>query len=82
LHRATASEESGVVVHFVKPNSPAAVAGLRPDDWIREIDGAEVMDFAEAITRLAAIDADARRAEFVLLTRRGGETQVLRVKLN
>lgn len=82
LHRATAGEEAGVVAHFVKPNSPVAVAGLRPDDWIREIDGVEVRDFANATEKLAAIEADAKRAEFVLLTRRGGETQVLRVKLN
>src|SRR5690606_18881721 len=27
------SEGSGVVAHFVKPNGPAATAGLRTDDW-------------------------------------------------
>ena len=30
----------GIVAHLVKPNSPADIAGLRPDDWIKEIDGA------------------------------------------
>ena len=81
-NRARPGADTGVVVHFLKPNSPAAVAGLRPDDWIREIDGAPVKDFAEAAARLAAIDAEKGRGEFVLLASRGGETQVLRVKLN
>lgn len=48
---------------------------------VREIDGAEVKEFAEATTRLAAIEGDAERAEFVLLVARGNETAVLRVKL-
>lgn len=82
VHRANPEEAGGVVAHFVKPNSPAAVAGLRPDDWIREIDGTPVADYAGAAEKLAAIAADSKRADFVLLTRRGGETQVLRVKLN
>lgn len=81
-HRTADRTGAGAVVHFVKPNSSAAAAGLRPDDWIREIDGAAVGDFAAAVERLAAIEADAARAEFVLLTSRGGETQVLRIKLN
>ncbi|MBA3849376.1 MAG: signal protein PDZ [Opitutus sp.] len=82
LHRAKTAGPGGAVVHFLKPDSPAATAGLRPDDWIREVDGTPVQDFAEAVARLAAIEADDRRGEFVLLTSRGGETQVLRVKLN
>lgn len=80
--RAKVAEMGGAVVNFVRPNSPVANAGLRPDDWIREIDGVEVHSYAEAVEKLAAVEADKARAEFVLLTRRGGETQVLRVKLN
>lgn len=72
---------TGVIVNFVKPNSPAALAGLRPDDWIKEIDGTEVRTFADASERLAAVDAASDRAELVLLVSRGGETAVLRVKL-
>lgn len=82
LHRVKPSEPSGAIVHFLKPDSPAATAGLRPDDWIREIDGAPVRTYAEAVEKLVAIDGDEQRGEFVLLTSRGGETQVLRVKLN
>lgn len=82
MHRATAGEQGGAVVNFIKPSSPSATGGLRPDDWIREIDGVEVPTYAAAIARLATIEADPARREFVLLTRRGGETQVLRVKLN
>jgi serine protease Do len=72
---------TGVMAHFVKPNSPAAIAGLRTDDWIKEIDGTEVRTFASAAQKLDEIEADAQRAEFVLLVGRGNETAVLRVKL-
>jgi serine protease Do len=79
--RIKVAESAGVAVYFVKPNSPAAIAGLRVDDWIKEIDGVEVKTFADAVAKLAAIEADRDRAEFVVLTSRGGETAVLRVKL-
>lgn len=82
LNRTKPSERSGVVVNFLKPNSPAATAGLRPDDWIREIDGTEVKDFAAAVEKLAIIEGDKTRREFVLLASRSGETQVLRIKLD
>ena len=75
------ADTAGVVAHFVKGNSPVAIAGLRTDDWIKEIDGVEPKSFAEAAEKLAAIQADAARTEFVLLVGRGGETAVLRVKL-
>ena len=70
------------MVHFVKPNSPAATAGLRPDDWVREIDGEEMKTYDQALRKLAAIENDAGRTQFVLLVSRGGETTVLRAKLN
>ena len=75
------AESSGVVAMFVKPSSPAGVAGLRTEDWIKEIDGVEVKTFAAATTTLAEIEKDLARSEFVLLVSRGGETAVLRVKL-
>jgi serine protease Do len=76
-----ASELSGVVAHLVKPNSPADIAGLRPDDWIREIDGAEIPGFAAAVATLAAIEKDSSRPETVFLVSRGSDTAVLRIKL-
>jgi serine protease Do len=79
--RVKAAEPSGVVAHFVKPSSPAAIAGLRQEDWIKDSDGAEAKDFAEISAKLAEIEADLSRAEFVLLVSRGGETAVLRIKL-
>jgi serine protease Do len=75
------ADQRGVIVDFVKPNSPAAMSGLEFDDWIREIDGKEVKSYADAIAALAAIEGDKTRADFVLLTSRGGETAVRRVKL-
>jgi serine protease Do len=65
----------------LKANAPIVAAGLRIDDWIREIDGVAVPDFAAAVARLEAIEADRARSEFVLLVDRGGETAVLRVQL-
>lgn len=82
MHRTTPGATEGVMVHFVKPGSAVATAGLRPDDWVREIDGTEIRTFAQAVGKLAAIEADGARSEFVLLVSRNGETQVLRVKLN
>ncbi len=82
MHRATPGTTEGVMVHFVKPGSAVATAGLRPDDWVREIDGTEIKAYAQAVGKLTAIEADIARSEFVLLVSRSGETQVLRVKLN
>lgn len=81
VRRVKRADQAGVVVHYVKPSSPTATAGLREDDWIREIDGATVNSFAEAVEKLAAIEADENRAEMVLLVSRGTETAVLRAKL-
>lgn len=79
--RVRMADAAGVIAHYAKPSSPAAVAGLRQEDWIREIDGVETRTFAEAVARLAEIEKDEARTEFVLLVARGGETAVLRVKL-
>jgi serine protease Do len=79
--RVKPAEATGVIAHFVKPNGPASAAGLRTDDWIKEIDGVEVKSFAEASQHLADAEADKQRTESVLLVGRGGETAVLRLKL-
>jgi serine protease Do len=81
MRRVKLGARKGVIAHFVKNNSPAGAAGLQPDDWIQEVDGTEVRTYAEAVAKLAAIEADLARTEFVLLTSRNGETAVLRVKL-
>lgn len=81
VRRVKAADQSGCVVHYAKPSSPAAVAGLREEDWIREIDGVDVKTFAAAIERLEAVEKDEMRSECVLLVSRGSETAVLRVKL-
>jgi serine protease Do len=81
-NRIKPSEQQGVVVQFVKPGSPVATAGLRPDDWVREIDGDEIKNYEQATKKLTQIEAEKNKAEFVLLVSRGGETAVLRVKLN
>ena len=79
--RVTAADPWGVIAHFVKPSSPVGVAGLRQEDWIREIDGVEAKTFAAAVEKLTEIEKDLNRPEFVILVGRGAETAVLRVKL-
>ncbi len=81
MRRVKQAEKEGVVASFVKSNGPANTAGLRSEDWIREIDGVAIKTFAEAVEKLRTIENDKNRAEFVLLTSRGGETSVIRVKL-
>ncbi len=81
MRRVKRAAQKGVVVHFVKNSGPTGTAGLRTDDWIQEVDGVEVKTYADAVEKLTAIEADASRSEFVLLTSRNGETAVLRVKL-
>lgn len=81
-NRVKPTEHAGIIAQFVKPNSPVATAGLQPDDWVREIDGQEIRSYAQAVAQLSAIEPDKNRKEFVMLISRGGETSVLRVKLN
>ena len=81
-NRIKPSEREGVVVQFVKQGGLAGAAGLRPDDWVREIDGEEIKTYEQAVKKLTRIESDKTRAEFVLLVSRGGETSVLRIKLN
>ncbi len=81
VRRVKAAASGGVIVHHVKPSSSVATAGLREDDWIKEIDGEEVKSYAAAVAKIEAIEKDATRAEFILLVSRGSETAVLRVKL-
>jgi len=79
--RVPSANQTGVVVHYLKPNGPVSLAGLELDDWIQEIDGMPVKTFADATAALAAIEADPARREFILLVSRGGDTAILRVKL-
>ena len=81
MRRVKSAGRKGVIANFVKNNSPAGTAGLQLDDWIQEVDGTEVKTYAEAVAKLAVIEADLARNEFVMLTSRNGETAVLRVKL-
>lgn len=79
--RLEGSTERGVVANFVKPNTPAASAGLQAGDLILEVDGQRTDDYARAIEHMAAIENDQARSEFVMLISRGAETQVIRVRL-
>lgn len=82
MRRAPAAEVSGLIAHFIKSGSAAQSAGLLNDDWIREIDGVPVKTAEDAFNRLALIEKDSSRNDFVMLVRRGGgDTAILRIKL-
>lgn len=70
------------VASFVRPNSPAATAGLRENDWVREVDGRVPESFAQAVEWLRAAANDPTREDVVLLVERSGsETQILRLRV-
>ena len=71
----------GAIAHFIKPSSPAGTAGLRVDDWIKEIDGTAVVDYEQALELFGAAESSGR-PEVVMLVSRGGETSVMRVKID
>lgn len=70
----------GVVVNFIRPNSPAASGELKPGDWIQEIDGQPVGDYEEGLERMKAALANEETDEIVLLVQRSNETSVLRIR--
>ncbi|MCF7687326.1 MAG: PDZ domain-containing protein [Cephaloticoccus sp.] len=76
------ADQRGVIVDYVNPGAPVGLAGLRQDDWIKEIDETDLDGFATAVKVLDAIEADHDRKEFSILIDRGGEDSVLRVKLH
>lgn len=78
--RTLSATDSGVIVDFVKPNSPLNSAGLVPGDWIKEVDGQDIADFTEADTVFTGLEEDTEMSDFVVLVDRNGETKVLRVK--
>ncbi|MGF1482796.1 MAG: PDZ domain-containing protein [Opitutales bacterium] len=71
----------GVIVRFVRPNSPAANVGLQPRDWIQRIDGEEVISFTDAVQRLERAIKRSGKDEVVLLVKRQNETKVISVKM-
>lgn len=76
------ASEEGVVVDFVRPNSQVNSAGLVSGDWIKEVDGQKVKDFAEAEAIFTKLEEEQTDADFVILVSRNGETKVLRIKRN
>lgn len=70
----------GVVVNFIRPNSPAAAGNVQPGDWVQEIGGEAVETFEDAIARFEALASDSAVEEIVLLVQRGTETAVLRIR--
>lgn len=72
--------DRGLIVQFVRPNSPADGAGLSTGDWIQEVDGIAISSFDEAAELIAEAENEERR-ETVFLISRDNETSVIRVRL-
>jgi serine protease Do len=70
----------GVVVSYIKPNSPAATGEIKPLDWIHEVGGKPVTTFEDVVEQIELLENDESTEEIVLLVRRGTETTVLRVR--
>ncbi|MGJ3242888.1 MAG: PDZ domain-containing protein [Opitutales bacterium] len=73
---------TGAVVNYVRPNSPAATAGLRGGDWIREIGAETIETYEQAVARFEALSDQEGVEEIVVLVQRTNETEVLRIKLD
>ncbi|MBW2096447.1 MAG: PDZ domain-containing protein [Deltaproteobacteria bacterium] len=64
-------DEEGVVISGVKPGSPAAEAGLRPGDIIKEVDRREIKDLGDYNR---AIQQSTKSGGVLLLIKRGEGT--------
>lgn len=73
-----ADAESGVVVRFVYPDSPAAQAGLQAGDRVVSLDGAAVEDRNGLLDQVAA---DTVGQQITLEIRRGDQNKKLTLKL-
>jgi S1-C subfamily serine protease len=69
---------AGVAVGLITPNSPAALAGLEPGDFIFQVDGANVDDAFDIWSEVARAGAG---ASLRLGVSRGGKMRLLRVAL-
>lgn len=73
---------TGAVVNYVRPNSPAASAGLRGGDWIQEIGAETIETYEQAVSTFRARAEEPGVEEIVVLVQRTNETEVLRIKLD
>ncbi len=72
--------DQGLIVQFIRPNSPAHTAGMMMGDWIKEIDGVAAKEYEDAVQGIAKA-LEEGRAEIVFLIGRQNETSVVRVRL-
>lgn len=75
-------ENKGMVVQFVRSDSPAADADLLAADWVKEINGTAVESYEEGMDILRKIEENKTITSFLILIEREGETKLIRVKLD
>jgi serine protease Do len=73
-------DHRGLIVNFIRPNSPAATAGMQPGDWILEVDGTIISDYASGTDTLEASMKNDSSEEVVFMVRRANDTSVLRLR--
>jgi putative serine protease PepD len=78
ISNGTPQDRSGAVIQSVRPGSPAASAGLQPNDKIVDIDGREVQS-SEDVS--AAVDARKPGEQAKVTVIRGGDRRTLTVDL-
>jgi len=76
------ANHQGVIVNFIKPGSPAALAGLQADDWIRRIGATEVRGLDDAMNALDFIEEGAGPQSCLVVVDRGGQQVQLTIKTN
>jgi len=70
--RLGSKQSAGAVVGEIEPGSPAAIAGIQPNDIVTEIDGKAVANAAEA--RRLLREHDPKKAILLFLERKGQKT--------
>jgi S1-C subfamily serine protease len=73
-------DAKGVVVDFIKENSTAATARLKPRDMITQLNGTEVTDVANFKTAYESFRKEKPKDALVLQVLREGNTQIIRVE--
>lgn len=71
-------EVKGVIIARVEPDSPAAIAGLRPADIILEVDGQEVTSITEFVKAAKSMETG---KPVLLLVQRGENSIFLTIRL-
>lgn len=80
--RVPVAEHQGVIVNFIKPGGPAALAGLQADDWIRQIGTMQIRGLDDAVNALNFIEEGAGPQNCSVVVDRDGQPTQLTIRTN